>query len=178
MYVEIKTKRLLLRPLRPEDFPDVRQYIGDPENTRFMLFMQNFTKDETRQFLSEAWAEWQMDQPRLYEFAVMLSGKHIGIGSVSLEEENTAELSWILNNDYWKRGYGVETALALKKFAVDTLCVLRLSAHCDSRNESSRRLMEKIGLKTEGPNGTRTYPKNGETAEELLYTLNLRSSAD
>ena len=54
MYVEIKTKRLLLRPLRPEDFPNVRQYIGDPENTRFMLFMQNFTKDETRQFLSEA----------------------------------------------------------------------------------------------------------------------------
>ncbi len=40
MYVEIKTKRLLLRPLRPEDFPDVCQYIGDPENTRFMLFMQ------------------------------------------------------------------------------------------------------------------------------------------
>lgn len=47
----------------------------------------------------------------------------------------------------------------------------KLSAHCDSRNSNSFKLMEKIGLTLESDSGTRTYPKNGGTAKELMYSL-------
>ena len=105
MYVEIKTKRLLLRPLRAQTSPNVRQYIGVRKTPVSCSSCKNFTKDETRQFLSEeAGGKWI--SPDFTRFAVMLSGKHIGIGSVSLRGRSAAELGWILNKDYWKEVTG------------------------------------------------------------------------
>ena len=87
------------------------------------------------------------------------------------EEKNVGEFGWIINKQYWKKGYATEAALAIKDFAIKELKVSKLIATCDSRNSNSYKLMEKIGLGLESDNGTRTYPKNGETAKELMYSL-------
>lgn len=168
MYTEIKTNRLLLRPLGVQDLAAVHAYASDPENTRFMLFLPNETEEETRQFLQRAADEWEKEAPHVYEFGVLLEAQLIGAVSVYLDETGSeGELGWILNKRYQKQGYAAEAALAVKEFAEKELGVVKLTAHCDARNHDSYRLMEKIGLHLESDNGSRTYPKSGETAREI-----------
>ncbi len=172
MYCEIKTDRLLLRPLNIRDLKAVHAYASDRENTAYMYLLSHDTEEETRRFLTEVTEEWEKESPGFYEFAVMLGGAQIGAVSVALNEERTeGELAWIIDKRYWKKGYAAEAALALKDFAVSTLKLSKLTANCDYRNSGSYRLMEKIGLRLESDSGTRTYPRSGETVRELTYSL-------
>lgn len=172
MYYEIKTERLLLRPLNVSDLNTVHEYISDEDNTRFMMFAPNTTLCETKDFLSRVTNEWSKDTPSFFEFAIVLNGLQIGAVSVYLQENPAeGELGWILNKQYQKKGYALEAAKALKNFALNTLHLKKITAQCDYRNEPSYRLMEKIGLKLESDNGTRIYAKRKETARELTYSL-------
>ena len=168
----IKTERLVMRPLSTDDLDSVHTYASDYENTKFMVWLPNDTKEETAQFLSGVAKEWKKESPSCFEFAITLDGVQIGAISCSLNEErDEAEFGWIINKRYWKKGYAAEAAFAIKDFAINELNVKRLTANCDYRNSDSYRLMEKIGLKLESDSGTRTYHKSGETAKEFVYSL-------
>ena len=172
MNIEIKTDRLLLRPLNINDLDTVHTYASDLENTRFMQWLPNDTKEETAQFLLGVTEEWKKASPDFYEFAITLDSKQIGAISCALNiRRDEGELGWIINKRYWKMGFATEAAIAIKDFAINELKVKKLTANCDYRNADSYKLMEKIGLKPESDNGIRTYHKTGETARELVYSM-------
>ncbi len=172
MYFEIKTDRLILRPLDITDLESAHLYSSDKENTRYMYWLPNDTKDETSEFLTRVSNEWKKENPSFYEFAITLDGKHIGAISIYLNDKrDTGELGWVINRQYWKKGYATEAALAVKEFALNELKVVKLIANCDYRNAESYSLMKRIGLELESDTGTRTYPKTGETVKELTYSL-------
>lgn len=54
MYCELKTERLLLRPMRLTDLEDVHEYASDKDNARYMFFLPNDTVTDTEAFLSGA----------------------------------------------------------------------------------------------------------------------------
>lgn len=172
MYYEIKTARLLLRPLNFADLNTAHEYASDVDTTRFMMRLPNKTLEDTAKFLTDVTKEWEKDEPAFYEFAVTLNGLQIGAVSVYLDEQReTGEMGWILNKKYHKMGYATEAANAVKDFALNVLRLKKIIAQCDYRNEPSRRLMERIGLKLESDNGVRTYAKNNETARELTFSV-------
>ena len=176
MYYELRTPRLLLRPMGTGDLSSVHEYASDAENTRFMVYLPNDTIEETVAFLKRTEAEWQKSMPRVYEFAVVLGGRQIGAVSVSLNNSrDIGELGWIINKRYWKMGYAYEAAQAVYDFAVRELKVEKLIAFCDARNLSSRGLMEKLGLRLESGDGERIYVKSGERARELTYSKTVRA---
>ena len=51
MYLEIKTERLLLRPMDISDLEIVHEYASDKENTKYLRFGPNDTIEETMTFL-------------------------------------------------------------------------------------------------------------------------------
>lgn len=112
--------------------------------------------------------------PNYYEFAIVFEGLQIGAISVMLNDSrDIGELGWILNKRYWKKGIAIEAALAIKDFALNVLKLQKLVAHCDYRNTASSNLMRKLGMTLENDTGTRTYPKNNETVQELTYSLSI-----
>lgn len=172
MYYEIKTQRLLLRPLDVKDVDTVHQYASDRETTVFMQWLPNDTREETLAFLQGITAEWQKEQPQCYEFAMVLEGRQIGAVSVALDESRqVGELGWILHKDWHKQGYALEAAQAVRDFAVGQLKVKKLMATCDARNRASYSLMEKLGLRREHGVTTRQYYKRDEAGEELTYSM-------
>lgn len=172
MFYEIKTDRLVLRPLNIADLETVHRYASDEENTTYMLWLPNRTVEETAQFLIGVTNEWEKDNPDFYEFAIVLDGLQIGAISISLDDtRKTGELGWIINKRYWNKGIASEAAIAIKDFAINTLKVTKITANCDYRNASSYSLMNKIGLTLENDKGVRTYTKNNETVKELTYSL-------
>lgn len=174
MYVEIKTRRLLLRPLDIMDLDVVHEYSSDFETTRYLYNFPHYTIEETTQFLRKVTAEWKKESPDFYEFAVMLGYTQIGTVSVYLNKEHSeGELGWIIMSIYRGKGYAAEAAAALRDFCINKLFLKKLIAHCDRRNSASYRVMNKIGMVLEYDDGLRVYPKTGERARELMcsYTL-------
>lgn len=169
MDYSLKTERLLLRPLRPEDLDSVWEYAGDRDSIKYMIYFPHDTPEETRQFLESVQREWEKEMPQFYEFAVLLGARIIGEVSLWREEGDWAEIGWILNDRYRGCGYTVEAAKALAKFAADSLGVKRLTALCDTRNAASVRVMEKLGMKLEREQ-ERIYERTGKTAREYLYS--------
>lgn len=83
MFYEIKTDRLILRPLDISDLATVHTYAGDEENTTYMFWLPNDTIEETKRFLNSVTNEWKKAVPNYYEFAIVFEGLQIGAISVT-----------------------------------------------------------------------------------------------
>ena len=165
--MELKTGRLVLRPLCTGDLDTCNQYAMDAQTCRYMLFLPNHTSAETRAFLQCCEENWRQDPIERFEFAITLDGRHIGAVSLSREEAGM-EIGWILNKAYQGQGYALEAARALMDFAENALGCGRIVAHCDTRNAPSYRLMEKLGMRRVGE-WPRQYPDGRGLAREYEY---------
>lgn len=139
---------ITLEPLGLKHLDTVHEYASDLENTRYMVHLPNETIEETKAFLERKEAEWQKEVPESYEFAVLLGDVHIGAVCAYLDESRTeAEIGWILNKKYWRKGYALEAAKLLLEFCRKELNVHKFTAVCDTENVGSYRVMEKLGMK-------------------------------
>lgn len=171
MYIELRTTRLLLRPLCLQDINTTHLYASDIENTKYMLFLPNFSLEETKHFLAGVEMEWMKDAPSVYEFAIVYQQEHIGAISLEIINHDTAEIGWILRKDYWNRGYITEAAEALKQFAKQHLGLTTLIAHCDSQNIASQRVMNKIKMMRLDQSSFRKNKLSSTTTIEWTYQL-------
>ena len=170
--MEIKTSRLILRPMSMEYLESTHKYASDLENTRYMLFLPNNTLEETIGYLGDAEEEWKKEEPEYYEYALIKDGAHIGAVGLYLDEKReTAEFGWILDKDYWGQGYTFEAASALRDYAARELGIRHFVAQCDSENRGSYRVMEKLGMKNTGCTGGRRNKASEEERKELTYEL-------
>ena len=165
--MELKTARLVLRPLCAGDLVTCNEYAMDAETCRYMIYLPNHSSAETLAFLQGCEAQWQRQPVEAYEMAITLEGRHIGAVSIASEEDGM-EIGWILNRAYQGKGYAYEAARALMDFAINELNVSRIVAHCDTRNAPSYRLMEKLGMRRVGE-GVREYPDERGFAREYEY---------
>lgn len=165
---ELRTARLSLRPLRAEDWPAVAAYACDRENAAYMIYYPMESPEAVRRYVAQKAAEWEKEQPSVYEFAVWLGADLIGTVTLWMEESEYPELGWILDRRFWGRGYGGEAVQALKEFAVRTLGLTVLEASCDTRNAASARVMEKAGLPFYEERD-RVYESRDEKAREWRY---------
>lgn len=167
----ITTNRLVLRPLTLDDLYTTHEYAGDVSNTKYMIYLPNDTIQETADFLHRVAAEWSKESPSFYEFAVILGEKHIGAVSISLDEsKQVGELGWIINKTYQGNGYATEAAKAVMDFAINSLKVNKIVAHCDYRNIPSCKVMCKLGLSLERNDGLRRYKGSDEDVKEFMYS--------
>jgi len=171
MKKEIYTKRLYLRPLQVTDLPSTHAYAGNPENTKYMMYLPNENIHETERFLRKVAIEWEKENPSFYEFAVVREGAHMGAVSLCSNGNAEWELGWILHKDFWGKGYVVEAVEALLPFAIKELGAKRFVAHCDAENTASRRVMEKIGMRLFSDEGTRYNKGSKIQTKELIYCL-------
>ena len=172
MYIELKTQRLMLRPYGLADFESVHEYASDRE-IKYMLYLPNATEEDTKNFLKDVEGQWAKEQPDYYEFGAILDGKLIGAVGAYMEENHTkCELGWIFNKNYRGYGYATVAAKAVADFVKANLKVTEIFARCDSRNEQSAKVMQKLGM-TKEYEGPRYYERTGEHAREDKYSMQL-----
>ena len=170
--MQIKTERLVLRPIGVCDLETTHAYASDPENTKYMMFLPNDSPEETEQWLRLSEQMWQSDAPHHLEFAILMDGAHIGSVTLYPLENRTAELGWVLNKRYWGRGYAAEAARAAIDYGRRQLGARRFFAQCDSENDASRRLMERLGMRRVSCTGGRKNRSSGdEERMELTYEI-------
>ena len=170
--MELTTSRLTLRPVDMSYLHSTHEYASDLENTRFMMFLPYESLEETARIIQEAQDEWQKSEPAIYEFVILLDGVHIGGITLYMQEDRSvAELAWLLNKNYWRKGYISEAARAIVEFGWNTLGLRRIFAACDSENIASRRAIEKLGMQFVDEGTRKNRSMGDEIRRELVYEL-------
>lgn len=167
--MNIKTNRLLLVPSSTKYIESTLKYFNHPATARFMY---NLPRDynQTKAYLEKSELEWKEVPQTHYDFSILLGEVHIGSIDMELYNEKVAEIGWVINKDYQRKGYAFEAATALIQLAKE-LHLQQLIAHCDARNVASYSLMEKLGMKRKLI-GKRVYKDNRGIVDEYTYELN------
>lgn len=172
--MELRTKRLFLRPFCEADFEAVHAYASVLENIAYMDWGPN-TPEDTRGFLRSCMQADQMTPQTEYNFAVVrnCSDQLIGGCSLTLDEaRRQGELGWTLHRDFWRRGYMPEAGEALLRFGFEELGLHRISARCRADNYGSYRVMEQCGMRREAHFlQNRTGREPGMWYDEFVYAL-------
>ena len=86
-------------------------------------------------------------------FAICLRTDRALVGAIGLQIDRDlekAELGYWVGRPFWNRGYATEAASAVLDFGFDKLRLNRIQAAHLSRNPSSGRVLEKVGMLLEG----------------------------
>ena len=82
-------------------------------------------------------------------------------------------MGWILDKNFWNKGFASEGARCVLEFA-KSLCVKTMIAQCDGDNIGSWRVMEKVGMKKISDDGIRYNKSEPNLAKtEFMYKIDL-----
>jgi len=146
----LETERLTLRHLSPEDDaqfilklvnePSFLHYIGD-KGVRTLA-------DARRYVVDGPLKSYEQNGFGLYKVELKIDATPIGIcGLVKRNALPDADVGFAFLPEYWNKGYAVESAAALMKYARETLQLGRILAITTPDNEASAKLLGKIGLR-------------------------------
>ncbi len=148
--MEIKTERLIIRPLVENDFNDMYEIVSDADTVGKMLCMP-LTHDEAESFIFLAEINGILEIYDDLTYAVVSDGKLIGCVQLTdtsgFTGEKSNELGWFFRKDCWNKGYCTEAVSALISFLKENYKYTKITASCDSTNTGSWKVMEKLGMK-------------------------------
>lgn len=149
---KLETDRLILRPFTLEDAADIQRLAGDRAIAETTLSIPHPYEDGMAEEWICAHQEMVVRGEKL-PFALTLSDQDVLIGSISLmgiEQGHQAELGYWVGVPYWNNGYCTEAGQILLRYAFTELGLVRVHACHLTRNPSSGRVMQKLGMSHEG----------------------------
>jgi ribosomal-protein-alanine N-acetyltransferase len=170
----ITTERLVLRPYRLSDAPDIQRLAGAHEVASTTLNIPHPYPDGA----AEAWIGTHGER---YEAGESLQlavtsredGRFLGgIGLAFSPRHERAEMGYWIAVPYWRQGYCTEAARGLLEYGFDVLGLNRIEATHLKRNPASGRVMQKIGMTCEGCR--RQAVKKWDQFEDLVLYAILR----
>lgn len=138
----METERLILRRFRKSDLHDLHEYLSDEHVVRFEPY-KPMNLHETAENL-----DWRISTDEMIAVELKDDGKMIGNVYLGKRDFNTVEIGFVFHRRYWGRGYAAESCRALIEKAFSD-GVHRIYAECDPKNESSWRLLERLGFQRE-----------------------------
>ena len=164
--VELRTKRLVLRPLRLEDVDDVFAYAADREWARYLPEVPHpYVRRHAEEFVARTvLTSWETNPT----FAIVLDSRVIGGINLRVDVQNeTGEIGYSIGRRYWGQGLMTETAQAVVDWAFAEIALEKVFAKADLRNVGSQRVMKKLGMKREGV--LRSHTKVPEERTDEVY---------
>ncbi len=151
--MNLLTDRLLLRPFKATDLPDIQRYAVRPEFYRYLPISEQ-TPDSVAAFLEDRLEAQQRGETDRFAFAIEPKELRFVVGSIRIEVRDRAnrhgDLGIALDSDYQGRGYMTEALKRVLTMGFDHLELNRIWATADVENTRSRRLMERVGMVREG----------------------------
>lgn len=144
----IETERLIIDKTTTNDINLILKMDKQEITQKFLGGIKNKTKDERIEFLKKK--EEKFKQGIASSLTVNLKVDNSKIAFVGLkidEEENLAEISYIFDEDYTKKGYCKEAILKLLDIAFNELKLDKVIADTVEDNLSSRNVLERLNFR-------------------------------
>jgi 8-oxo-dGTP diphosphatase len=175
----LRTQRLTLRPLRPEDAAELHRLVNDWEVAKTLARVPfPYPRDLADEWIASTRA--QMAEGKAWHLAIV-GVEHAGepterevlVGCIGLTRDaakREAELGYWVGRRFWGHGVGPEAAARLASWALANLDLERLVASALLENARSQTLLKRIGFRETGE-GTRDFLARGGTMAVKLFEL-------
>lgn len=141
----LRTERLALRPLLPDDAEDYAAMRFHPEVAKWLPPATAAPLSAAHATIERFAVAWQ--ERRLAPWGVFCDGKLIGHGGLNyVPEFDAVEVLWALHPEAWGRGYATEVATAALDYGFATLDLATIFAITLESNHASQAVMTRIGL--------------------------------
>lgn len=153
--MEIKTKRLILRPPRMTDWKDLMEGVGNIDVAKMLSKVPHpYSKKDSVSYLKKVVKRWKQRKMDDYTFYLELKNEKkvigaIGIHGIDFFSECGTTGSWV-NKKYWRKGYMTEAKIAVNDFAFNKLKLRRLNSQVYKENKASNATQKKMGYRLEG----------------------------
>lgn len=174
--LQIKTARLILRPLQLADYENWSQAYASFRAPRSEWDEgpwkdSALTRAEYKKWLKAH--EQQARRDQLYSFGVFRRDDGVLLGLVQLMDISrgifqNAYLGYRIFNNYWGQGYATEACAGVLKLAFKNLFLHRVEAGISPKNKGSLKVARKIGLRRESLSRKRLFV-NGKWQDLVLY---------
>lgn len=170
----LRTARLTLRPFTRGDVDAVFAYRRLDEVALY-LFDVALSREECALAIQQRTGQVALEaEGDKIILAVELTETGALVGEISLiwrsVDARQGEIGWIFNPAYHGHGYATEAANAILDLAFGPGDIHRVAARCDVRNDSSWRLMERLGMRKEAHFREHAIFKS-EWDEEFIYAI-------
>ncbi|NME07637.1 GNAT family protein [Psychrobacillus sp. BL-248-WT-3] len=153
----LETDRLILRTFNEEDY----ESWSNGFNNRLP---SQYKYDEGYKIMEKASNEWfsdwikgfnkALENDEMYIMGIFRKEDGVNIGKVELitilrMDYQWAMMGYSIHNQYWKKGYGVESVREAKKYFFDSLKFQRIELHINVDNRPFETLAKRAGFKYE-----------------------------
>ena len=140
----LQTDRLILQPQTQADAPALFAVLSDPEAMRFWNRPAISRLAVVEELVREQQAAVAQDLCRYW--TVVRSGSAIGSIDLSLIQDGSAEMGFLLRPDHWGMGLASEAVGAVAAHGLTALGLTRLAAVAQTENRAAARVLEKNGF--------------------------------
>lgn len=170
----IETQRLRLRPFTRGDVDAVFAYRQREDVAQFLFDgpMSHESVTEVVQ-MRVGQHEFAAEGDKIFLAAELKAPQRV-IGEVSLilrdAPSRQAEIGYIFHPEVHGQGYATEAGRVLLQMGFEGAGMHRIYARCDARNDASRKVMERLGMRREAHFREHAFVK-GAWDEEFVYAL-------
>jgi [ribosomal protein S5]-alanine N-acetyltransferase len=149
--IVLETDRLQLRRLQLSDAEFILRLVNEPSWLRFIGDKNVHNLDDARRYLREGPLDmYERHGFGLYCVVIKESGAPAGTcGLLKRDWLPDADVGYALLPEFWGQGYAYEAASAVLEYAHRTLGLQRVLAMTTPTNDSSIRLLGKVGMQFE-----------------------------
>lgn len=145
----LETERLILREVTGSDAEFVLNLLNQPSFKKFIGDRGVRTVEQAREYIKTRFTKSYGDNGfGLYLIVLKTDAAPVGVcGFVKRDSLPDPDIGFALLPQYERKGYGFESAFAVMQYGKNTLHLVRVLAITSLDNESSAKLLEKIGFK-------------------------------
>ncbi|MEM7067173.1 MAG: GNAT family N-acetyltransferase [Cyanobacteria bacterium P01_B01_bin.77] len=150
-FPNIETERLLLRQAIEEDAGDILAIFSDPDVTQFHD-LDTFTNlDQARGVIERRVKGFESNRGLRWGITLKQQDKLIGSCGFTWDRDaNAAEVGYELASQFWRQGIMSEALCAILNYGFEIEGVQCVIAEIMLENETSRRLLKKLGFQSQG----------------------------
>ncbi|WP_010097962.1 GNAT family N-acetyltransferase [Ornithinibacillus scapharcae] len=144
---QMESERIILRPVSFQDAEDMFEYTSDEETTRY-IYDEHQDIEQTKRVI----ANYYIEEP-IGKYSIVLKETNKMIGTVEFrihEWNNSGELGFTLNRQFWGNGYMTEAGNLILDLAFHVLELERVYSGHDVRNTASGKVLKRLGMTYEG----------------------------
>jgi len=146
----LRTPRLLLREMAPDDLDFVADMLAHPEVMRY--YPKVYSRDEARTWLERQRERYARDGHGLWLVEDRATGEPVGqVGLMTqlVDGVKEPEIGYLIHRPFWRRGLASEAALGVRAWAFDVLGHPRVISLIRPENLPSQGVARKLGMAPE-----------------------------
>lgn len=149
---ELRTARLLLRAIQPEDVDAYHQRLfADPEVMRYLPGGEPLPRERLDGLVERSHGHWGQHGYGVWVVCDGADGQVIGqCGLRYVYEVGETEILYAYSRSSWGRGLATEAARATLDFGFGQTPLPRIVAYAVPENAASTRVMDKLAMRREG----------------------------